>query len=115
MAPTFVPELKMPVASARSFFGNHSATVLIDAGKFPASPNPSRNRIRANPAAAPVSSTTDRPVFGSRLTVGSFIQSMRSATACPTAATLQMPTAMAKPRRVPSLSMMLPARRSPIA
>jgi hypothetical protein len=26
-APTLVPELKIPVASARSFFGNHSATV----------------------------------------------------------------------------------------
>ena len=26
-----VPELKIPVASARSFFGNHSATALIDA------------------------------------------------------------------------------------
>jgi len=23
IAPTFVPELKMPVARARSFFGNH--------------------------------------------------------------------------------------------
>ena len=34
-APMFVPELKIPVASARSFFGNHSATVLIAAGKFP--------------------------------------------------------------------------------
>src|SRR5262245_48972315 len=27
--PTFVPALKMPVASARSFRGNHSATVLM--------------------------------------------------------------------------------------
>ncbi len=49
-APTFVPELKMPVASARSRFGNHSATVLIDAGKLPASPSPSRKRIAMKPA-----------------------------------------------------------------
>ena len=33
-APTFVPELKMPVASARSFFGNHSAVALMAAGKL---------------------------------------------------------------------------------
>ena len=29
----FVPELKRPVANARSRFGNHSATTLIAAGK----------------------------------------------------------------------------------
>ena len=34
-APMFVPELKMPVANARSFFGNHSAMALIAAGKLP--------------------------------------------------------------------------------
>src|SRR5215204_3020696 len=43
-APTFVPELKIPVAFARSCFGNHSATVLIAAGKFPASPRPRKKR-----------------------------------------------------------------------
>src|SRR5574344_1953379 len=57
IAPTLEPELKMPVASARSFFGNHSATVLIDAGKLPASPAPKRPRAascapRLFPAAA---------------------------------------------------------------
>src|SRR5689334_25116202 len=41
IAPIFDPELKIPVASARSLFGNHSATVLIAAGKFPASVTPS--------------------------------------------------------------------------
>ncbi len=40
MAPTFAPLLNIPVASARSRFGNHSATVLIDAGKLPPSPMP---------------------------------------------------------------------------
>src|SRR5437867_13423414 len=33
--PTFVPALKIPVAKARSFRGNHSATVLMLAGKLP--------------------------------------------------------------------------------
>jgi len=36
----FVPALKTPVAKPSSFFGNHSATLLILAGKTPASPNP---------------------------------------------------------------------------
>jgi len=39
----FVPELKIPVANARSLRGNHSATALIAAGKFPASPSPRTN------------------------------------------------------------------------
>src|SRR5258707_15269976 len=38
MAPTLVPALKMPVARARSFLGNHSATLLMLAGKTPGSP-----------------------------------------------------------------------------
>ena len=46
-APIFAPELKIPVASARSFLGNHSATVLIAAGKLPASPRPNKPRIKA--------------------------------------------------------------------
>src|SRR6266581_3518649 len=41
IAATFVPALKTPVAKARSFLGNHSATALMAAGKFPASPKPS--------------------------------------------------------------------------
>ncbi len=44
IAPTLEPELKSPVAKARSRRGNHSATVLIAAGKLPASPSPSRKR-----------------------------------------------------------------------
>ena len=36
MAPTFVPELKIPVANDLSFFGKYSAVALIAAGKFPA-------------------------------------------------------------------------------
>jgi hypothetical protein len=49
-APTLVPELKIPVASARSRFGNHSATTLIAAGKLPASPRPSAKRAAMKPA-----------------------------------------------------------------
>jgi len=48
IAPMFVPELKIPVASARSFFGNHSATHLMLAGKTPASPNPKAERAITN-------------------------------------------------------------------
>src|SRR5947209_19397429 len=51
MAPTFEPLLKMPVASARSFFGNHSATVLMAAGKLPASPKPNAKRAAPKPNA----------------------------------------------------------------
>src|SRR5687768_3230543 len=40
-APIFAPELKIPVAKARSFLGKYSAVALIAAGKFPDSPNPS--------------------------------------------------------------------------
>src|SRR5262245_42400871 len=47
--PTFVPALKIPVANARSFFGNHSATVLTAPGKLPASPRPSASRARLKP------------------------------------------------------------------
>jgi hypothetical protein len=49
IAPMFEPELKMPVANARSLRGYHSATVLIAAGKLPDSPNPSANRAIAKP------------------------------------------------------------------
>src|SRR5690625_4886546 len=49
VAPTLVPELKIPVAKALSFLGNHSATVLIQEGKFPASPIPKPNRAIEKP------------------------------------------------------------------
>ncbi len=49
IAPTLVPALKMPVAKARSFFGNHSATDLIAAGKLAASPSPSAKRAAPKP------------------------------------------------------------------
>src|SRR6266404_6326854 len=53
MAPTLVPALKIPVASARSLLGNHSATHLMLAGKTPASPNPSAKRAAAKLAKEP--------------------------------------------------------------
>src|SRR4029453_10821881 len=51
IAPTFVPALKIPVANARSRAGNHSATVLMDAGKFADSPSPRAKRAALKPAA----------------------------------------------------------------
>src|ERR1700735_1736750 len=49
-APILVPELKIPVAKALSFLGNHSATDLIAAGKFPDSPRPSPDRAMVKPS-----------------------------------------------------------------
>src|SRR5258705_11727304 len=53
MAPALVPALKIPVARARSFFGNHSATHLMLSGKTPASPKPSAKRAAAKLAKEP--------------------------------------------------------------
>ena len=51
IAPIFAPVLKIPVATERSFGGNHSVTTRIAAGKFPDSPRPSAKRARLqNPA-----------------------------------------------------------------
>src|SRR5262245_24477152 len=89
-APTFVPELKMPVANARSFLGNHSATVLMEAGKPPASPNPRAKRAALKPM-------TER------------------ASEWPIAAKLQTMTASDSPFRAPSRSMSLPDTNNPMA
>ena len=48
IAPTLAPELKMPVANARSFFGKYSAVALIAAGKLPASPMARMIRLNVN-------------------------------------------------------------------
>ena len=45
-----MPELKIPVAKARSRLGNHSATALMEPGKFPASPIPSKPHATAKEA-----------------------------------------------------------------
>ncbi len=49
MAPTFVPELKMPVAKDRSFLGKYSAVAFIAAGKLPASPKANKARENIKP------------------------------------------------------------------
>ena len=90
MAPMFAPELKRPVARARSLLGNHSATVLMQAGKLAASPRP-----RKNIAIPKVATETAPP--------GAM------------AATLHNTMAMAKPLRVPSRSVRRPALTSPMA
>ena len=70
MAPTFVPELNIPMASALSFLGNHSAIALFAAGKLPDSliprsplqnPKPSTPFARACPIAAMLQKNTETP------------------------------------------------------
>src|SRR5271163_4726660 len=48
-AEALEPELKRPVARARSSEGNHSVVALMAAGKFPDSPSPSRMRAMQKP------------------------------------------------------------------
>ena len=50
MIPTFEPELKMPVAKARSCCGKQRAMVLMHAGKLTASPTPRQKRMITNHA-----------------------------------------------------------------
>ena len=57
-APTLAPELKIPVASDRSFLGKYSAVALIAAGKFPDSPKPSTALEKIKP-----STETETPVI----------------------------------------------------
>src|SRR5205809_1872542 len=52
MAPTFDPELNMPVAKDRSFLGKYSAVALMAAGKLPDSPNPNTALENIKPAMA---------------------------------------------------------------
>ncbi len=90
MAPRLLPALKRPVAKARSLRGNHSATVLIEAGKFADSPRPRTKRATPKPNA-------DR------------------ANAWAMEARLQTTMATANPRFVPTRSRMRPATSRPRA
>src|ERR1700683_5151673 len=49
IAPRLLPALKIPVASARSFLGNHSATAFRLAGNTADSPNPKAKRATRKP------------------------------------------------------------------
>src|SRR5271154_5973790 len=49
-AEAFEPELKRPVARARSSEGNHSVVALMAAGKLPDSPRPRKMRAMQKPA-----------------------------------------------------------------
>src|ERR1700684_3388153 len=67
MAPILAPALKIPVASARSFFGNHSATVLMLAGKTPDSPRPNADRatrklVKELPRACPIEARLQKTI-----------------------------------------------------
>src|ERR1700734_3801554 len=52
-AETLEPELKRPVARARSSEGNHSVVALMAAGKLPDSPRPRRARQIMKPTTLP--------------------------------------------------------------
>src|SRR3989441_8030448 len=109
IAPTFVPALKMPVASARSRRGNHSATVLIAAGELPASPRPRTKRARRKPA-------TDAPDFSPNTASSADIGApYAGAHALEIAARDHTVSANAYPFFVPNRSMSRPANRNPIA
>ena len=84
----FEPELKRPVASARSSLGNHSVMALMAAGKLPDSPSPRKTRAMQKPATVVTSEWLSE-------------------------AQPQMRIASAYPVLVPSLSMMRPAKRKP--
>src|SRR5260221_3217308 len=53
IAPTFEPALTNPIAIARSFLGNHSASVLVAAGYAGDSVTPSSPRANPKPHADP--------------------------------------------------------------
>ena len=99
--------MNSPVASARSFCGNHSAIDLTDPGKIAASPSPSNTRQNEKPATdaamlrpnAPNALCTALPITG--------------ASACSIAATLHRQIAMARPRRVPIRSISQPEASMP--
>jgi len=88
-AEALVPELKRPVARARSSEGNHSVVALMAAGKLPDSPRPRKIRAMQNPATL--------------VTTEWLIE-----------AHPQMRMARAYPVLVPSLSIMRPAKRKPM-
>src|SRR4051812_45111277 len=83
-APTLAPALAKPIASARSFFGNHSARVLTAAGYAGDSVTPSSARTTPK-----VNAPRARP--------------------CSIAAALHAASAMAYPSRVPIQSSHRPA------
>jgi hypothetical protein len=90
IAATFEPALNIPVAKALSFFGNHSATLLMAAGKLPPSPRPSVILATTNPGVLP-------------------------AKECAIAAMLHTTMEMPYPSLVPILSMKRPKSKRPKA
>src|ERR1051325_7462197 len=97
-APMFVPALNSPVAKARSLRGNHSATVLIAAGKLPDSPSPSRKRTTMKPA------TDDEYARPNAPSSTDAAGPKRVTSAAAVAASDQMTSASANPRLMPSRS-----------
>src|SRR5579862_7797136 len=83
IAPTLLPALKIPVARARSFRGNHSVTVLMLAGNAADSPRPKAARANVK-------------------------LKIEVQAACAMAATLQKTIERPYPMRVPTLSIKRP-------
>src|SRR6185436_17173919 len=108
-APMLVPALNTPVANARSLRGNHSATVLIAAGKFPDSPSPSMKRTKMNPA---TDEEYARPRAPRNIDAAG---PNRVTSAAAIAASDHTTSASAKPLLMPMRSMIDPANRNPIA
>ena len=106
-APMLVPELKMPVASARSRFGNHSATILIDGGKVPrfadAEREPRRDEAGHRGGIGQPDEREDRR----------HRRPNTAASACAIAARLHSTIAIAKPSFAPMRSMIRPADQEP--
>src|SRR4051812_23606583 len=77
--PIEEPLSKNAVASARSFFGNHSETALVAAGQFADSPSPSRKRhARKVPKPCAAEVTIDTMEYQRTLTVNPRLVPMRS-------------------------------------
>jgi len=89
--PMFEPELNIPVARARSLFGNHSAVALMAAGKFPPSPRPSKILQTKKPIVALPNSV---PISGAK--------------ACSIEASPQNEQAKTNPQRSPNTSIKRP-------
>ena len=110
MAPILAPELKMPVAKERSFFGKYSAVALMAAGKLPASPSASTARPNMKPATE--TGTAAMPTAASILLN---VLPIATEYACRIAPTDHTTIASTKALRVPILSITRPANSIEIA
>ncbi len=109
MAPTFAPELNIPVANDLSFFGKYSAVAFIAAGKLPASPNANTARETMKPN---IETGITRPTAEK---TPEKIPPISMEYACIMAANDQMIIAQVNPFFVPNLSIKGPANNMDMA